>query len=285
MEIDMELFEKIMHFGMTHKTLIVGFIVNVILILFINKSLDILSNKTREKLQKYKSDSPLLRLLPIAIKVIKVLIIFVLVASFLQTNGYSVTSLIAGLGIVGMAVGFAAKEAIANVFGSFELITDRVYSVGDYIQFNGIEGTVMDINFRSTKIMTMNNFLINIPNNIIANTAVLNMTTIPCRRIDMFIGIEYSTSNEKISRAVDILKQVCVDNPMVEDNALAFVSELDASQITLRLYVNTKTKNWAEFVEIKSEVIKEIVKRYREEDISFAFPSQSLYVQNVNNEN
>ena len=143
----------------------------------------------------------------------------------------------------------------------------------------------MDINFRSTKIMTMNNFLINIPNNIIANTAVLNMTTIPCRRIDMFIGIEYSTPNEKIPRAVDILKQVCVDNPMVEDNALAFVSELDASQITLRLYVNTKTKNWAEFVEIKSEVIKEIVKRYREEDISFAFPSQSLYVQNVNNEN
>ena len=114
-----------------------------------------------------------------------------------------------------------------------------------------------------------------------ANTAVLNMTPIPCRRIDMFIGIEYSTPNEKIARAVEILKQVCIDNPQVEDNALAFVSELDASQITLRLYVNVKTPVWSEYVEIKSDVIKEIVKRYREEDISFAFPSQSLYVQNV----
>ena len=68
----------------------------------------------------------------------------------------------------------------------------------------------------------------------------------------------------------------------VENNPLAFVHELDASQITLRLYVNTVTPKWAEYVEIKSEVIREIVKRYREEGISFAFPSQSLYVQNVN---
>ena len=127
----------------------------------------------------------------------------------------------------------------------------------------------------------MDNFVVNIPNSIMANTAVLNMTPIPCRRIDMFVGIEYSTPNEKIDRAVEILKQVCIDHPNVENESLAFVSALDASQITLRLYVNVTTPKWAEYVEIKSQVIKEIVKRYREEGISFAFPSQSLYVQNV----
>lgn len=281
MEFDFDLIDEIGKFLMTHKTLIASLIVNIILILVVSKFLDVLHRKIHEKLKTHTSDAPLLRLLPLSIKILKFILISILIISFLQTNGYSVTSVIAGFGIAGMAVGFAAKEAIANIFGSLAVISDKVYKVGDYIQFNGMEGTVTDINFRSTKISTMNNYVVNIPNNIMANTAVLNMTPIPCRRIDMFIGIEYSTPNEKIDRAVEILKQVTKENPLVEDNALAFVSDLDASQITLRLYVNTKTKIWAEFVEIKSQVIKEIVKRYREEGISFAFPSQSLYVQNV----
>ena len=281
MEFDFDLIDEIGKFLITHKTLIASLIVNIILILVVSKFLDVLHRKIHEKLKTHTSDAPLLRLLPLSIKILKFILISILIISFLQTNGYSVTSVIAGFGIAGMAVGFAAKEAIANIFGSLAVISDKVYKVGDYIQFNGMEGTVTDINFRSTKISTMNNYVVNIPNNIMANTAVLNMTPIPCRRIDMFVGIEYSTPNEKIDRAVEILKQVTKENPRVEDNALAFVSDLDASQITLRLYVNTKTKIWAEYVEIKSQVIKEIVKRYREEGISFAFPSQSLYVQNV----
>lgn len=278
---NIDLIEVIGKFLVTHKVMIASLIVNIVLILVVNKVLDVLHKNVHEKLKKHTSDSPLLRLLPLSIKILKFVIISVLIISYLQTNGYSVTSVIAGFGIAGMAVGFAAKEAIANIFGSLAVISDKVYKVGDYIQFNGMEGTVTDINFRSTKISTMNNFIVNIPNNIMANTAVLNMTPIPCRRIDMFIGIEYSTPNDKISRAVEILKQVCIDNPNVENDALAFVSDLDASQITLRLYVNVTTPKWAEYVEIKSDVIKEIVKRYREEDIAFAFPSQSLYVQNV----
>ena len=282
MEFDLEIIDLIGKFIATHKALIVSIFANILLIYLTIKGLNILQSNLTNKLKVHKSDGPLLRLLPPFIRVLKFVIVFLIIASFLQSNGYSVTSLIAGFGIAGMAVGFAAKEAIANIFGSFAVISDNVYRVGDYIQFNGMEGTVKEINFRSTKIVTMNNFIINIPNNIMANTAVLNMTPIECRRIDMFIGIEYSTPNEKISRAVEILKEVVMAHEKVENNPLAFVHELDASQITLRLYVNTKTKMWAEFVEIKSEVIKEIVKRYREEGIQFAFPSQSLYVQNVN---
>ena len=146
-----------------------------------------------------------------------------------------------------------------------------------------MEGTVTDINFRSTKLITMDNYVINIPNNIIADSAITNITTIKARRIDMFIGIEYSTSNEKISKAVEILKTAAINNPQVEDDPLAFVSSLDDSQITLRLYVNTKTRLWAEYCLIKDAVIREIIKRFREEGIEFAFPSQTVYVQKNEN--
>ena len=270
-------------FFLTHKALMFSIVANVIIIYIAIKALDILYVKAQEKLKNHKNDAPILRLVPVLIKIFKILIIFLIIASFLQSNGYSVTSLIAGFGIVGMAVGFAAKETIANVFGSFAVIWDKVYKVGDFIRFNGMEGTVVDINFRSTKLVTMDNYVINIPNNIMADSAVTNITTIKARRIDMLIGIEYSTPNEKIARAVEILKAVSIDNPQVEDDPLAFVSSLDDSQITLRLYVNTKTRIWAEYCLIKDEVIREIIRRFREEGIEFAFPSQTVYVQKNEN--
>lgn len=283
MDFDSKAADAAAKFFLTHKALIFSIIVNVIIIYIAIKALDLLYTKVQDKLKNHKNEAPILRLVPVLIKVFKILIIFLIIASFLQSNGYSVTSLIAGFGIVGMAVGFAAKETIANVFGSFAVIWDKVYKVGDFIRFNGMEGTVKDINFRSTKLVTMDNYIINIPNNIMADSAITNITTIKARRIDMLIGIEYSTSNEKIARAVEILKSVSIDNPDVEDDPLAFVSSLDDSHITLRLYVNTRTKIWAEFCLIKDAVIREIIRRFREEGIEFAFPSQTVYVQKDEN--
>ncbi len=283
MEFNSKVADYLAKFFVTHKALVFSVIINIIIIYVSIKALDLLYWKAQERLKNHKSDAPLLRLVPVIIKIVKIVILFIIIASFLQSNGYSVTSLIAGFGIVGMAVGFAAKETIANVFGSLAVIWDRVYKVGDFIRFNGMEGTVKDINFRSTKIVTMDNYVINIPNNIMADSAITNLTTIRARRIDMLIGIEYSTPNEKIARAVEILKSVAIDNPKVEDDPLAFVSELDSSQITLRLYVNSKTRIWAEHCLIKDEVIREIVRRFREEGINFAFPSQSIYIEKNEN--
>ena len=283
MDFNSKLIDTVSKFFLTHKVLIFSIIVNVIIAYIAIKGLDLLYAKAQDKLKKHKNEAPILRIVPVCIKVLKILILFLIIAAFLQSNGYSVTSLLAGFGIIGMAVGFAAKETIANVFGSFAVIWDKVYKVGDFIRFNGMEGTVMDINFRSTKLVTMDNYIINIPNNIMADSAVTNITTIKARRIDMLVGIEYSTSNEKIARAVEILRAVAIDNPQVEDDPLAFVSSLDESQITLRLYVNTRTRIWAEYCLIKDAVIRELIRRYREEGIEFAFPSQTVYVQKNEN--
>lgn len=283
MEFEKQLLENIGKFFISHRVFIFSIIVNIIVAYIALKSLDLLYIKVQEKLKNRKHEAPILRIVPVLIKIFKILILFIITASFLQSNGYSVTSLIAGFGIAGMAVGFAAKETIANVFGSFSVIWDKVYKVGDYIKFNNMEGTVADINLRSTKLITMDNYIINIPNNLMANSAITNITTIKARRIDMLIGIEYSTSNEKIARAVEILRAVAIDNPQVENDPLAFVSSLDDSQITLRLYVNTRTRIWAEFCLIKDAVIREIIRRYREERIEFAFPSQTVYVQKNEN--
>ena len=213
---------------------------------------------------------------------VEVVIIFVLLASFLQSFGYNVNSIIAGFGITGLAVGFAAKEAIANVFGSIGLLADRVYKVGDYISFDGMEGTVTDVNFRSTTIVTLEGFEVNIPNNLLANNEITNVSKATQRRIDLSVDIEYGTSNEKIDRACEILKEIATSNPEIKNGFEAIIDSMAPSSIIVRLIAYTPATSGSDVRRIKSAVIREIIHRYRAEGIEFAFPSTSVYMAGVN---
>ena len=195
--------EPIANFFGTQAKFIIGVIVNIILIWGTSTLIDVFSSRVEKKLRLKNSDSPLLNLLPVLSKILKAIIIFLLLAGFLQSFGYNVTSLIAGFGITGLAVGFAAKEAIGNVFGSVGLLADRVYKIGEYIKFNGYEGTVENINLRSTTIRTLEGFIVNVPNNQLANEEITNVSQARRRRIDISVDVEYGTSNEKLDRACE----------------------------------------------------------------------------------
>ena len=119
--------------------------------------------------RKKDSKNQLIQFIPILDRIFKILIVFFIVASFLQSFGYSVSSLITGFGITGLAVGFAANATIANVFGTLSIFSDKAYRVGDYVIVNGVEGYVEDVNLMSTKIRTLDNFLYIVPNSSASN--------------------------------------------------------------------------------------------------------------------
>ena len=185
--------------------------------------------------------------------------------------------MIAGFGITGLAVGFAAKEAIGNVFGSIGLLGDRVYKVGDYISFDSYEGTVTEINFRSTTIKTIQGFEVNIPNNLLANNEITNVSKATERRIDLTLDIEYGTPNEKIDRAVEILNEIATTDKNIKEGAVAFIENLSASSIQVRLVAYTDESGWAGATMVKSRIIRQIIHHYRAEGIEFAFPSVTVY--------
>ena len=195
-------------FLMTHSKFIIGVIINAIIIYAFNRITDTFTAKFERRLRDRNPDSPLLNLMPVLTRIFKAVVIFMLLAGFLQSFGYNVSSLIAGFGITGLAVGFAAKEAIGNVFGSIGLLADKVYKVGEYISFNGYEGTVENVNLRSTTIRTLEGFRVNVPNNLLANEEITNVTQANQRRIDISVDIEYGTSNDKIDRACRILTEI-----------------------------------------------------------------------------
>lgn len=161
-----------------------GFEIAIILIaVFIAfKFINIFNKNLKEKILIKHSDTTILGFMPIIDKLAKATILFLAIATFMQSNGYSITSLIAGFGITGLAVGLGAQITIANFFGSFSLLADKAYKIGDYIIINqsiqekAVEGTVEDINLRSTKIRTADGGLVIIPNNIVANGVVKNVS-------------------------------------------------------------------------------------------------------------
>ena len=272
-----------MDFFKLHIHEFIEFAIIVAVVIFSIKIVDFIDKKLRENIiRKHENSARLLSFCPILNRVIKTLILFIIVASVMQAHGYSMTSLIAGFGIVGMAVSFAAKESIANIFGSFAILYDKIFDLEDYIVINDIEGTVIDINLRSTKIRTLDNSIIILPNNVVANAIVTNISAIKERRLGATIGVTYDTSNEKLQRAIQILKDILTSNEDITENYRVFLKELNASSIDIEFTAYIKYGDKDNFCRVRENVFTEIITQYRKEGIDFAFPSQSIYLTNEN---
>lgn len=275
-----DIFAQFVGFMKLHADFIIGVIVNAIIIYVFLRITDAFAFKFEKRLRDRNPDSPLLNLMPVLTRIFKSVVIFMLLAGFLQSFGYNVSSLIAGFGITGLAVGFAAKEAIGNVFGSIGLLADKVYKVGEYISFNGYEGTVEAVNLRSTTIRTLDGFRVNIPNNVLANEEITNVTQANQRRIDISVDVEYGTSNDKIDRACRILTEIAETDEDIKDGAISFIDNMAPSSIVVRLVAYTHLTTWTDVTLVKSRVLRKIIHKYREEGIEFAFPSTSIYMAN-----
>ena len=260
------------HFG-----LIAEIFVNIIILAILFKAVDVFENNLKKKFSENKT-SQILKFIPLLTRLLKFIIFFILVAALLQNHGYSISSLIAGFGITGLAVGFAANATIANIFGSIAVLTDKAYEVGDYIKIGTMEGTVEDINLRSTKIRTLDNALTIIPNSNIANGDIVNVTKAHKRRILETIGVTYDTSDEKLKLAIEVIEDILNKNSEIYSDYVVYLDTLADSSINIKVSAYVKTNNYVKYLKIKEQVLLEIIRRFREEGIDFAFPSRTLYM-------
>lgn len=261
---------------------LITFGINFIIVIVLFKIIDVIDRNFRKKINLAETNSQLLRFLPLLIKLIKALIIFFAATDFLQDQGYSVSSILAGFGIGGIAIGMAAKDALANIFGSLEILSDHAYKLGDYVKINDVEGYVEDINMRSTKIRSLDNFLINIPNNLAANSVITNVSYAKERFINLTIGVTYSTDNDNLQKAQDILKDIATEQKSISNKFTIAIKELADSSINVVFRGYAKTRSFNEFLKIRGAFLKQVIEKYREANIDFAFPSQSIYIESDN---
>ncbi|TVQ80866.1 MAG: mechanosensitive ion channel family protein [Bradymonadales bacterium] len=211
----------------------------------------------------------------------KSLRIFVLILGgllIIQNLGYSVGSLLAGLGIGGLAVALAAQESLSNFFGSIVLLTDRPFKVGDWIEVDGINGDVEEIGFRSTRVRTFDKSQVTFPNKVLANSVVTNWSAMPKRRVRMYLGITYDTSADKVKAFVDGVREIIANHPEVQkDVYMVHFENFNSFSLDIFVHYFTATTKWAEYLRIREEINLEFMRLAERLGVSFAFPSTSLY--------
>jgi MscS family membrane protein len=216
------------------------------------------------------------------VKTLKILVVIIAFMSVLQNWGINVSAFLASLGLVGMAFALAAKDTAANLFGSLVIFTDRPFKIGDWIQTPEVEGAIENIGIRSTRIRAFTQALISVPNATIANSPITNWSQMGKRRIKTRLGLTYSTTKEQMQKILDDLRQMLKNHPDIHDDTIMIrFDEFGDSSLSIFCYFFTTTTIWAKFLEVKEDINFKIMDIIEKNGASFAFPSQSIYVESL----
>ncbi|WP_318246212.1 mechanosensitive ion channel family protein [Bacillus sp. PS06] len=222
-------------------------------------------------------------LIPFVSKAIRFIIIAISFSIIAQEFDYDVNGFVAGLGLGGLAFALAAKDAIGNLFGGIIIITEKPFSIGDWIMTPSVEGTVEDINFRSTKVRTFTQALVTVPNATLANENITNWSQMGKRRISFHLGVTYDTPKVKLENTVSRIRYLLKNHEDVHpDTIFVTFDQYNDNSLDIFLYFFTKTTVWEEYLLIKEEINFAIMEILEEENVSVAFPSRTLYFNSQN---
>ena len=216
-------------------------------------------------------------------KLLRATVIITAVLIGMQLFGYSISGLLAFGGIGGIAMGFAAKDLLANFFGGLMIYLDRPFSVGEWIRSpdQEIEGTVEDIGWRLTRIRTFDMRPLYIPNAVFANISVENPSRMSNRRINETVGIRYEDIHSMDS-IVAAVTDMLLRHPDIDANQTMIVNfnKFNASSVDFIVYTFTKTTDWIDFHKIKQDVLLRVASIVADHDAEIAYPTSTIHLQN-----
>jgi MscS family membrane protein len=217
------------------------------------------------------------------VRVVRIFIVLMGLMAILYNFGINVTAFFASLGIGGLALALAAKDTAANLFGSIALLIDRSVKVGEWIKVDGIEGIVEDIGMRTTKIRTFEKSVIAIPNSIVANSHIENYSRRGIRRIKMFVGLTYDTPRETLEAVLADLRTLLRTPSGIAQDAtqLVYFRDFNPSDLGIMIYTFAATAQWEDYLRIREEINLAIIEIFEKHNASFAFPSQSVYIESM----
>jgi len=217
-------------------------------------------------------------------KLLRASVVITALLIIMQSLGYSVSGILAFGGIGGIAIGFAAKDLLANFFGGLMIYLDRPFRVGDWIRSpdRSIEGTVEDIGWRLTRIRTFDKRPLYVPNATFAQISLENPSRMFNRRIKETIGIRYEDAG-KMDKIIDDVKNYLLSNEDIDQTQTLIVNfnAFAPSSLDFFIYTFTKTTNWIAFHRIKQQVLLSIIQIIEANDAQCAFPTSTLHIESV----
>ncbi len=214
-------------------------------------------------------------------KLLRISVIITALLVMVQTLGFSISGVLAFGGIGGIAMGFAAKDLLANFFGGLMIYMDRPFNVGDWIRSpdRDIEGTVENIGWRLTRIRTFDKRPLYVPNSVFATIAVENPSRMTNRRIKETIGIRYDDVG-KMEAIIDDVKKMLQEHEDIDANQTLIVNfnEFASSSLDFFIYTFTKTTNWIRFHEVKQDVLLKVIGIVESHGAECAFPTSTVHI-------
>ena len=189
-------------------------------------------------------------------------------------------SLLAGLGIGGLAFALAAKDTLSNLFGSLTVLIDQPFQIGDFVKLDAnTEGTVEEVGLRSTRIRTGYDSVITVPNGLLTNINIDNMGKRRYRRFSTKVGVEYATPVAKIEAFCQGIRQLILKHPSTRKEEFhVYLSDLNSSSVDILVYVFWSVPDWAGELKARHEFLSSILKLGDEMGVSFAFPTQTVHL-------
>lgn len=216
-------------------------------------------------------------LIPFLSRSLQVVIVAISVSVILQELDYQIGGFLTGLGLGGLAFSLAAQDAIANLFGGIVIITEKPFTIDDWITTPSVDGTVEDISFRSTKIRTFSDALVTVPNATLSNEPITNWSKMGKRQITFNIPISYQTSSTKMKKLVERIEDTLKNHPGIHQETIYVkVNQLRTDGMDLMLYFFTKTTEYGPYLDIREEINLTILRILEEEDVDIALSLNKL---------
>jgi len=231
-----------------------------------------IAEKTTSKLDE--------QLMPILKKIGQIGLATIAILRILSLLDVNVTALIAGVSIGGLALALAAQDTVKNLIGSAMIFMDQPFQIGDWVEANGIAGTVVEVGFRTTRLQQIDSSIIAVPNGTIANAAVKNLGVRKYRLMNTLIGVTYDTPPELLEKFIEGLKEIILRHPAThKENFYVHFHELAGSSLNIYFRVSLEVTDFAGELKAKETILFSIVRLAQALGISFAFPSTSVYVE------
>jgi MscS family membrane protein len=240
------------------------------------------------------------------LNIVKMIIIIIVILIIMAKMGIDLTGLITSLGIGGVLIGFTAKDTLTNFFDSIRLVSEQAFSLGDWIESDGVEGFVVEIGLSATRIRTFDNALVTIPNTKLANSAIYNWSTrLVGRRIKFDLRLKYTYDTGEIERVVGSIKAVLNSDPGIVNEAklrdlihtkrtlenglfniedkfgvkktlLVYLDSIDRYSMNILVYAFSESVNWEEWLRVKQDVLKRIIEIIDESSLELAVPTEEI---------
>lgn len=240
------------------------------------KLVDMLISLWRERPVSDKDKAFRQQLIPVASKSAKAFVVVMAVLLTASNLGVNITSVLASLSIGGLAIGLAAQDSLANLFGAVAVYLDRPFHIGDRVKIDSVDGTVETIGLRSTRIRNLDGYLVAIPNKTVGTAIITNISLRPSIKTEINLSLTYETPPARIERATEILREIYGNDPRTADLVVGF-NKFGDSALNIVVVHFWKGPDYKTYLADLTRLNIKVKERFEAEGLAFAFPSQTVY--------